>query len=436
MASAQRTHVLGPEEAWAGTEPSTYLDAVVESPELRAVIDAALADAGAKMRGMADFVGFMRGVLAAVAQSPSPTFRAAAKAAGHRLDVLAEQQRQIRTAMGQDPTRIYWPNPERYPGQALVGNLPLGKAHPILDERTRVASAGSCFARQIAIALQHQGFNYMVEERLDEPGSGVRHQGPIENGHVAASAAWGTIYNCPSFLQLAEKAFGVKELPRLLLGPVDDWPEVPYADPFRQAVRFETVEAYERNYDRHVAACRRVLEKCEVFIMTLGLTEVWEHAPSGAVLSGILMSSSLVPFLRRRTLRFEENLDYLQRFSDLLKAHNPGVQIIVSVSPVPLIATHRAEDTHVITANCYSKAVLRAVAEQLSADNEHIHYFPSYEVVTQCAADPFGPDLRHIDASAVDDVMSLFSKMFVRGDGLEGFSKSDLERPAPTMSAP
>ena len=44
-----------------------------------------------------------------------------------------------------------------------------------------------------------------------------------------------------------------------------------------------------------------------------------------------------------------------------------------------MMATHRNVD--VITANSYSKSVLRAVAEQLVATDDRITYFPSYETV-------------------------------------------------------
>jgi hypothetical protein len=116
----------------------------------------------------------------------------------------------------------------------------------------------------------------------------------------------------------------------------------------------------------------------------------------------------------------EENLNELQRMLDILRHHNPEVELIVSVSPVPLHATFRGHEQHVIAANAHSKATLRVVAEEFCARNPGVHYFPSYEVVTQCAANPWEPDQRHVRREAVEQVMALFERMFVvtgSGDG-------------------
>ena len=75
---------------------------------------------------------------------------------------------------------------------------------------------------------------------------------------------------------------------------------------------------------------------------------------------------------------------YLQRFLDVIRAHNPDLQLIVSVSPIPFLATGRADKYHVVAANCLSKAVLRVAAEEIVKRNEGVYYFPSYELVTTC----------------------------------------------------
>lgn len=54
--------------------------------------------------------------------------------------------------------------------------------------------------------------------------------------------------------------------------------------------------------------------------------------------------------------------------------------MIVTVSPVPLTATYR--DADVMTANCYSKSVLRTAAEEITQTFDFVHYFPSFESIT------------------------------------------------------
>ena len=59
---------------------------------------------------------------------------------------------------------------------------------------------------------------------------------------------------------------------------------------------------------------------------------------------------------------FDRDLARLDRADDILRRYNPGVKLIVSLSPVPLHATFRHETEHVVEANMYSKSVLRVAA--------------------------------------------------------------------------
>src|SRR5206468_1674765 len=70
----------------------------------------------------------------------------------------------------------------------------------------------------------------------------------------------------------------------------------------------------------------------------------------------------------------------LNRFLDQLRDVNPEAKVILTVSPVPLVATY--EDRHVLQATTYSKAVLRVSAETIRTENQNVDYFPSYEIIT------------------------------------------------------
>jgi len=79
-------------------------------------------------------------------------------------------------------------------------------------------------------------------------------------------------------------------------------------------------------------------------------------------------------------LDFAETLASLERTVALLKKFSrPDQRILLTVSPVPLLATHTEKD--VIVANCYSKSVLRTAAEHIATTHDHIDYYPSYESV-------------------------------------------------------
>jgi GSCFA family len=93
-------------------------------------------------------------------------------------------------------------------------------------------------------------------------------------------------------------------------------------------------------------------------------------------------------------------------FVDRLGGINPQAKIIVTVSPVQLIATY--EDRHVLVSNCYSKAALRLAAEEIVAARPDITYFPSYEMVMANAHRNFAEDQRSVTPSGIQSVMRVF----------------------------
>jgi hypothetical protein len=317
-----------------------------------------------------------------------------------------------------NPEAVFWPNPTRPGSRSLYDTLPYVDRLGLIGPETPVGSAGSCFAIEIARELQGRGLNYVrAEDEVAGVAAGVIMTGfDADNAQTRFPANWGLMFNAPSFRQLAEKAFGERGLPRLLIPMRATTPEAPlvYADPFREGVAFLSPEAYAADHDRHVAACREALLRCKVFVVTLGLNECWEYLPAGVVLSRNPRERSLLPYLRPRVLTVEENVADMQRFVDVVRAHNPDFTLIVSVSPVPMIATVRAAEQHVIAANGHAKSVLRAAAERLAETNRDTHYFPGYEMGTIASKQPWAADQRHFSESAVGRVMDLFDTMFVR----------------------
>jgi hypothetical protein len=98
----------------------------------------------------------------------------------------------------------------------------------------------------------------------------------------------------------------------------------------------------------------------------------------------------------------------LGAFIEALRAIHPRVRIILSVSPVPLVAT--ATHAHVLCANTYSKLALRVVADEASRRYPRVTYFPAYEIVTGLQAPPsfMGDDRRSVSPLAIQTVMFAF----------------------------
>jgi GSCFA family len=278
--------------------------------------------------------------------------------------------------------------------------LPYAQVHQFITRATPIGSLGSCFATEIRSMLIREGFNYVTTE-------------PNE----FTSAAWGALYNVPSMRQLVEKAFGLTETPRLVA--VKQHMKSEYTagfnivDPFRQNVEFASLEEYEENYQRHLEAAREALLKSQVFILTLGMNELWYLKSDRSILTRLVWDLSPA-LLDRRVLTVQENVDELNRVLEVWRHHNPAIKIIVTVSPVPLHATFQGDHTHVIAATCHAKSTLRVAAEEFVKHNKDVFYFPAYETVMYCTEKPFIDDNRHVTPEAVEKVAKLFKLMFVK----------------------
>lgn len=108
---------------------------------------------------------------------------------------------------------------------------------------------------------------------------------------------------------------------------------------------------------------------------------------------------------------------------------DPALRVILTVSPVPLIAT--ATNTRVLAATVYSKSLLRVVAEEATSRYNNVSYFPAYEIATdpQAPEDFFELDRREPSQKAIDTIMSA---LLARCDVIKG----DLGRSSASHDAP
>ena len=92
---------------------------------------------------------------------------------------------------------------------------------------------------------------------------------------------------------------------------------------------------------------------------------------------------------------------------------NPRARLVLTVSPVPLAATARA-DTHVLAASTYSKSVLRVACEELAARCPNVAYMPAFEIITSTHSRGryFSSDLRSVNEAGVAHVMRVFLRHF------------------------
>jgi hypothetical protein len=216
-------------------------------------------------------------------------------------------------------------------------------------------------------------------------------------------------------LQLFDRAYG-------LFYPVDDaWQRSDgrYIDPFRPQIEEQGfADAAEAHADRkkHLACVRTMFEACDVFVFTLGLTEGWISTRDGAVFPlapGVVRVAANGEDYVFKNFSVAEMVADFRTFLVKLRTVNATVRVILTVSPVPLIATY--EERHVLVSNTYSKAALRVVVEEVTRGDLGICYFPSYEIITGAHSRGrfFSDDLRQVTDDGVTRVMSVFAKHFL-----------------------
>jgi hypothetical protein len=299
-----------------------------------------------------------------------------------------------------------------------VASIPYENVDPILnplfkvDRTQKIATAGSCFAQHIARTLKKNGFNYYVPEAA-----------PIDmdadlakaNNFGTFSARFGNVYTVRQLVQLVDRAFGQ-------FVPKDQYwlrNDGRFIDPFRPQIEpegFKTLADAEESRSQHFLAVREMFEVMDVFVFTLGLTEGWRSRYDGAVfplapgVAGGQMDDSRYEFVN---FTAEQVTADLEAFIARLSSINPKCKVILTVSPVPLIATF--ESSHALVATTYSKSVLRVAAQNVNRLHEHVEYFPSFEIITGSfnKGKYFEDDLRSVTDDGVAHVMRLFLKHYM-----------------------
>jgi hypothetical protein len=293
-----------------------------------------------------------------------------------------------------------------------ISGIPSAEVDPVvgfpftLAATDRVATAGSCFAQHLARRLSSGGFTYFVTE----PGHPLLSpETNKEYNYGVFSARYGNIYTSRQLLQLFQRAFG-------MLRPADDiWESSEgYIDPYRPNIQsggFSSLAEYEQDREHHFAATRRMFTELDVFIFTLGLTEGFVNQKDGLAypvcpgVAGGTFDPGTHKFVNETVGDIVANFDV---FLGELRRINPKSRVILTVSPVPLIAT--AVDRHVLQSTTYSKSVLRVAAQEIADKHQAVAYFPSYEIITGNfnRGAYFTDDLRDVTEEGVEHVMRLF----------------------------
>lgn len=274
----------------------------------------------------------------------------------------------------------------------------------------KVATIGSCFAQHLSRYISEIGLNYFVAE-----------PGDAANGYGVFSARYGNVYTVRQALQLFRRAFGSFQ-------PADDvWARGDrFVDAFRPRIEpgnFSSADDVRADAKRHLASVRKVFTESDWLIFTLGLTESWRAKADGAVyplapgVAGGTYDPARYEFVNASVF---ETIDDLTALIEALRRVNPKLKIILTVSPVALVATY--EPRHVLASTVASKAILRTAADDAERKFGNVIYFPSYEIITSPAAEGryYADDLRQVNQRGVDHVMRVFTKHFIEPRAEDG----------------
>lgn len=252
-------------------------------------------------------------------------------------------------------------------------------AERFVTQNTPIVAFGSCFAENISRYLHKAGFNVLTKR---------------DNLAYVSSMGDGMV-NTFAIRQQFEWAW---------LGKTP------------QAELWHGYDASQFGYDEAVRLRTKALfDEAELFVITLGLSEVWYDEPTGEVFWRAVPKDKYDPARHKfRVTSHAENLENLQAIHALIRAFRPDAAVLFTVSPIPLTATFRPVTC--LSANAVSKAVLRAAMDEFFRRNAptdpRLFYFPSYDIVMHGFSHQWRDDRRHVYSHVLDFNMKVFERYY------------------------
>ncbi len=253
----------------------------------------------------------------------------------------------------------------------------LNSEDKFLNKTTRFFTMGSCFARNLSKSLSDSGY---------------------ASHHMEISEYINTTF--------ANRVFV-------------DW--LSNAD-IDEAVRDRIVELLPPGASRE--STLQVIKTSDVFILTLGVAPAFFDRATGAFVlprPSALNSRALAEKYRFRTTSVQENVDNVLHLIEFIRRISPEIRIVVTVSPVPLLASFEHESA--VQADCLSKSIMRLVAHEVvnNSNIPNILYWPSFEVFRWAgsnASNYYAADdgaAWHVSEEKVAGTIGAFVDMFSAG---------------------
>ena len=259
-----------------------------------------------------------------------------------------------------------------------------------------ICTLGSCFALEIRKELEKRGYK------------------TLPSGDSNRELVW---YNTFSILYEFERAFTDFKTNYDDCWQISDgrWQE-----PSRRLVFSSDLDSLKDKSEKLDSEITEGIEKANVYIVTLGMCEMFKHKKSGRIIC-THPQYGLSAGKRSKGLKMvdfhnsskEESIENLKKIYDLIMHHNSSASIIFTVSPVPLLKTFTKKSVKV--ANSESKKKLQWAAKTLSEKTPNVYYFDSFEYCMSIPdAKRYRKDRRHVQPYVISNVISRFEDQYIK----------------------
>ena len=206
----------------------------------------------------------------------------------------------------------------------------------IIDKKTVFFTMGSCFARNIAVSLAKSGFNA---------------------NHMEIS-------------EYINSTYANRALVNYLL-------ELEQNNEINKRIEQLLPTGFKKN------DITQKISQSDIFVLTLGVAPAFFDSQTGEFVlpsPNSLNTRVLAEKYTFRTTSVQENVENVKYLIDFIRNISPKINIVITVSPVPLLASFEFESC--VQADCLSKSTMRLVAHEIvnNSGYDNITYFPSFEI--------------------------------------------------------
>ncbi|MCB9081730.1 MAG: GSCFA domain-containing protein [Lewinellaceae bacterium] len=244
-----------------------------------------------------------------------------------------------------------------------------------LDHHDHILCLGSCFAQHLGGRLQTAKFSTLVNP------FGVLYN-PVSLGKILQDGLEGRIFSPADLWEFQGRWYSLDHHGQF---------QAPSAEALLQQIKgaMDPLTTFSR--------------ECNRLLLTLGTAHVWEWRENGKIVGNCHKLPGT--FFQRRRLTVEETCTALIKPLEQLKAENPGLEVVLTVSPVRHLRDGAIE-------NQRSKATLLLAAAAMEEQLPFVHYFPAYELLMDDLRDYrfYGPDLLHPSEVAIDYIWSFLER--------------------------